>query len=106
PEGGGESRRAERQALLDRAGWHVGERSFLPFAEPARLSTMPGQHVNCRVYPLDSRSPVLARLPHVGASLQREPAGSCLQTWNMTFIFGASPGHPVLVAVLYDQWEW
>lgn len=106
PEGGGESRRIARQALLDRDAWRIGERSLLPPEIPARLSTMPGQHVNCRVYSLESRDPALARLPHVGASLQQAPAGSCLQTWNMTFIFAAAPGHPILVAVLYDQWEW
>jgi hypothetical protein len=70
------------------------------------LTTRVGRHFNCLEYPLSSRYPELARLPHVGARLEPADAGSCLQSWNLTFVYDAGPRPPVLVAVVRDQWEW
>lgn len=106
PEGGGDSRQAGRSSLADRGAWSVGSTSLLPFDGPATLTTTPGRHLNCREYALASSFPSLAQLPHVGASLQADGATSCLQTWNMTFIFNDGPADPEIVAVVYDQWEW
>ena len=61
--------------------------------------------MNCREQPLERKFPRLARFPHVGTMLEPERARSCLQTWNMTFVFDTSEG-PRLIAAVYDQWEW
>ena len=111
PEGGGDSTRVSREHLRDRASWSVraGSGSDYPFAPPASLTTLTtraGRHFNCREYPLSSRAPDLAPLPHVGTRLEPPDAGSCLQTWNVTFVFDPHADHPTLVAVVYDQWEW
>jgi hypothetical protein len=71
----------------------------------SKLTTKVGRHLNCREQPLAAKFPQLAHLPHVGTMLQPENFGSCLQTWNMTFVFDTST-RPRLVAVAYDQWEW
>ncbi len=62
--------------------------------------------MNCAEYPLSSRFPELARLPHVGTKLEPGDASSCLQTWNLTLVFDPNQRPPTLVAAVYDQWEW
>jgi hypothetical protein len=57
-------------------------------------------------YPLASRAPTLADLPHVGAKLDAGAGSTCLSTWNATFVFEQGVSPPRLVAVVYDQWEW
>ncbi len=74
--------------------------------DSTELTTAVGQHLNCFAYPLSSRFPDLARLPHVGTTLSSRDADSCLQTENLTFVFDPSLKPPTLVAVVYDQWEW
>lgn len=106
PEGGGETRQVRRSELADRRAWSVGSTTLLPFEGAATLTTVPGRHLNCREYNLASRFASLAVLPHVGALLQAVGATSCLQTWNMTFVFDDAHADPVIVAVVYDQWEW
>jgi hypothetical protein len=112
PEGGGDSTRVSRELLRERASWSVragGSGSDYPLAPPATLTTLTtreGRHFNCRDYALSSRAPDLAAFPHVGTRLAPPDAGSCLQTWNLTFIFDPHTAHPTLVAVVYDQWEW
>jgi hypothetical protein len=111
PEGGGDSTRVARELLRERASWSVraGSGSDYPLAPPATLTTLTtreGRHFNCRDYALSSRAPDLAAFPHVGTRLAPPDAGSCLQTWNLTFIFDPDTAHPTLVAVVYDQWEW
>lgn len=106
PEGGGGSRQVRRSELADRRAWSVGSTSLLPFDGAATLTTAPGRHLNCRQFALASRFASLAELPHVGASLQADGATSCLQTWNMTFVFDDESDDPEIVAVVYDQWEW
>jgi hypothetical protein len=111
PEGGGDSTRVSRELLRERASWTVraGSGSDYPLAPPATLTTLAtreGRHFNCRDYALSSRAPDLAAFPHVGTRLEPPDAGSCLQTWNATFIFDPHTAHPTLVAVVYDQWEW
>lgn len=31
---------------------------------------------------------------------------SCLKSWNLTLVFDPRERPPVLVAAVYDQWEW
>jgi hypothetical protein len=71
-----------------------------------KLTVKEGRHFNCLEYPLASRFPELAKLPHVGVKLEPDTARSCLQSWNATFVFDASAQSPRLVAAVYDQWEW
>lgn len=110
PEGGGARSTFTRQQLRDPASWKVTSGShtysFVPPGALTKMTTKVGRHFNCMEYSLSSRFPELAPMPHVGVKLEREPAESCLQSWNVTFIFEptAQPYH--LVAAVYDQWEW
>jgi hypothetical protein len=112
PEGGGLRAAVPRERLRDPRGWELRSadgRSAYAFAPPpgwTRLTARVGRHFNCLEYPLASRYPELARLPHVGTRLEPAGAGSCLQSWNLTFVFDAGSRPPVLVAVVRDQWEW
>jgi hypothetical protein len=110
PEGGGTRAVFKREQLRHPSNWRVesGRQSYA-FAPPpgmTKLTTRVGRHFNCMEYPLSSRFPELARLPHVGAKLEPERVDSCLQTWNVTLVFDAAEGPPRLVAAVYDQWEW
>jgi hypothetical protein len=71
-----------------------------------KLTAKEGRHFKCLEYPLASLFPDLAKLPHVGVKLEPDNAGSCLQTWNATFVFDASTKPARLVGAVYDQWEW
>lgn len=112
PEGGGDSTRVSRDLLRDRANWSVraagsgAEYTFVPPATLTTLTTREGRHFNCQDYALSSRVPELAGLPHVGTRLEPPDRGSCLQTWNLTFVFDPHAPGPTLVTVVYDQWEW
>ncbi|MDQ3949030.1 MAG: hypothetical protein M3282_01660, partial [Gemmatimonadota bacterium] len=92
-------RGATRRAGSERA-------SPLERRDYSRLTTRVGRHLNCAEYPLSSRFPELARLPHVGTKLDPGEGSSCLQTRNVTFVFDPDAKPPTLVAVVYDQWEW
>ena len=109
PEGGGGSAVYTRDELRNPSNWAVvsGGRSFVlvPPAGSATLTTKTSRHFNCMEYDLASRSPELARLPHVGTRLQSGQTPSCLGSWNLTLVFD-SMDPPRLVAAVYDQWEW
>jgi hypothetical protein len=109
PEGGGAQVALPRDALADPAGWavptHYGQQSLVPPPLP-HLTARPGVHFNCLERRLASVAPDLVRLPHVGVRLAPAADANCLQTWNVTLVFAAGDGPPVLVAALYDQWEW
>jgi len=110
PEGGGARTTFTGEQLRHPASWRVASgRLAYPFVPPpgaTRRTTRAGRHFACREYPLASRYPELARLPHVGAKLEPEGAGSCLQSWNVTFVFDETARPPRLVAAVYDHWEW
>lgn len=106
PEGGGATRSLSRSQAMDRAQWNAGGRSLVPAIAGARLTSRYGRHFNCLDYPLATRSDSLARRPHVGTMLRADPTGSCLQTWNATFVFAADTARVRLTHMLYDQWEW
>lgn len=106
PEGGTGRRTLARREAADRTAWRIGERSLLPPLANAELVSRYGRHLNCLEYPLASRSDSLARRPHVGTMLRPAALESCLQTWNMTFVFAADSTRAQLTHVLYDQWEW
>ncbi len=110
PEGGSTRTPLTREQLRDPARWRVASGaqtySFVPPARVTKLTTRAGSHFNCRETPLSSRAPDLARLPHVGVKLEPENAESCLQTWNVTFVFDPAARPARLVAAVYDQWEW
>jgi hypothetical protein len=110
PEGGGGAVVMRRDQLRDRARWTVRSGratfAFAPRSDAWKLTTMVGRHFNCMEYTLATRAPDLATKPHVGAKLGPEDSASCLQTWNVTFVFDTAAGSPRLVAALYDQWEW
>ena len=109
PEGGGGSATYARDELRNPSNWTVvsGGRSFVlvPPAGSATLTTKTSRHFNCMEYDLASRSPGLARFPHVGTKLQSGETTSCLGSWNLTLVFD-SVEQPRLVAAVYDQWEW
>ncbi|HEX6747502.1 MAG TPA: hypothetical protein VF092_09465 [Longimicrobium sp.] len=112
PESGGGSARRAREELRDLSRWrvHTGDPGitylFIPPERLTKLTTRVGRHLDCREYPLASRFPALARLPHVGTMLEPHMPESCLATWNLTLVFAARPGPPTLVAAVFDQWEW
>jgi hypothetical protein len=110
PEGGGTQRTLSREALRDRHAWTVdagGQRySFTPRATLTRMTVSVGTHFNCRPVDLASRVPALGHAPHVGVRLEPPDADSCLQTWNVTFVFDTTAARPRLTAAVYDQWEW
>jgi hypothetical protein len=110
PQGSGAEVSLPREALHDRANWVVptyyGHQSLVPPLPLPHLTARSGVHFNCLEYELASLAPDLATLPHVGVRLAPHADPNCLQTWNLTLVFAASDGPPVLVAALYDQWEW
>ena len=110
PEGGGARATFDRERLRSPASWVVrsGQQryAFVPPAGLTKLTTRVGRHFDCLEYALSSRFPALAPLPHVGVKLEPESGGSCLQSWNVTFVFDSAARPPRLVAAVYDQWEW
>jgi hypothetical protein len=111
PAGGGGRARVERERLADPANWAIEGPFGWPYAiapPPGLtvLTTRAGTHFNCFERPLSALSPELAALPHVGTRLTPPDPESCLQSWNATFVFAEHAAAPVLVAVVYDQWEW
>ena len=68
------------------------------------MVTREGKHLNCFEYDLSSRADGVAHLPHVGTMLSS--GDSCLQSWNVTFLFDPEEEKPTLVGAVYDQWEW
>jgi hypothetical protein len=110
PEGSGAQASLPRESLHDRANWvvptHYGHQSLVPPLALPHLTARSGVHFNCLEYQLASLAPDLARLPHVGIRLAPADNANCLQTWNVTLVFEAIDGQPVLVGALYDQWEW
>jgi hypothetical protein len=110
PEGGGGHTALSRDALRRSADWKVRSRgqlySLVPPKTVTKLTTRPGKHLNCKEYPLSSRVPELATFPHVGTKLEPDSVASCLQSWNVTFVFDLSARPLRLIAAVYDQWEW
>jgi hypothetical protein len=111
PQSGGGQAHVAAFDLRDPGAWSVlGDAGIVyPFAPPAELthrSASFGRHVRCFEYDLAAEFPELAQLPHVGTRYEPEDRMSCLQTWNLTFVFEAGTMPPRLVAVVYDQWEW
>lgn len=110
PEGGGARRALDRGSLREPANWVVvsnGQRySLVPPRELTKTTTRAGSHFNCMEYPLSSRFPELAPLPHAGVKLEPDASSSCLQSWNVTFVFDSAARPPMVVAAVYDQWEW
>lgn len=119
PEGGGTARRVAREMLRRPSNWNVRSRpiatgraghvySFAPHRHLTELTTRVGRHLNCMEYDLSSISPELAAMPHVGTMLSppRREYESCMNTWNLTLVFDSAAQPPMLVAAVYDQWEW
>jgi hypothetical protein len=110
PEGGGGRSTIKREQLRDRSRWEVrsGQQRYA-IAPPRRMPAMTtkvGRHINCMDYDLATRYPDLAKLPHVGVKLAPDSTSSCLQSWNVTFVFDSNARPPRLMAAVYDQWEW
>ena len=109
PEGGGGRASFARDELRNPSAWRVrsGDHtfSFVPPAGLTKLTTRLGRHFNCKEEALASKFPRFAQLPHVGTILEPENATSCLETWNVTFVFDRGI-RPRVIAALYDQWEW
>jgi hypothetical protein len=115
PEAGGTRRALSRAELRNRSNWSVRMRSlpnapghsysFVPHKAKADLETRVGRHLKCLEYPLSSIYPELARFPHVGTKLVHSTA-SCLNTENLTLVFDPNGKPPMLIAAVYDQWEW
>jgi hypothetical protein len=112
PEGGGTRRAISRAQLRNPANWSVRSeelRATYPFTPPAaltKLTTTLNHHFKCFEYPLYPEFGEVAQLPHVGTKLEPPDASSCLQSWNLTLVFAADEASPVLVAAVFDQWEW
>ena len=106
PEGGGGMRKLAGRELRSPAAWRVGSHSLVPPAGLDDIRVTPGLHSNCQPVALATRYPELAHFPHVGVRLARDEAASCLQTWNVTFVFNEDAVAPRLTAAVYDQWEW
>ena len=106
----GTSVRVARSALRVPDAWNIraaGQSfSFVPPQRLTKVTTRAGTHFNCQEIPLASRVPALATRPHVGVRFEPREPTSCLETWNVTFIFDTTAARPRLVAALYDQWEW
>ena len=109
PEGGGGQATFARQRLGQPSAWRVRSGghvySLAPPTEMTKLTTKVGRHFSCNEQSLATRFPRFAKLPHVGTLLEPAIRSSCLQTWNVTFVFDTS-SPPRLVAAVYDQWEW
>jgi hypothetical protein len=111
PEGGAGRSTVARAALRQPSAWVVESRgrrfSLVPPRMPSpQITTMVGRHLNCRETDVSTRVPALAGTPHVGTMLRPQGSESCLQTWNVTFVFDTTRGLPRLAAAVYDQWEW
>jgi hypothetical protein len=110
PEGGGTRAAFTRDALRTPSNWMLQSgrqsHSFVPPRSVTRMTAKAGRHLKCLEYPLESLFSHLGGLPHAGVKLEPETAGSCLQTWNATFVFDTAAQPPRLVAAVYDQWEW
>lgn len=110
PEIGGGRNILTRAQLRDRTRWVIQLQghnySLVPPTTLPKLTTKVGRHFRCGDYPLSTVYPDLARLPHVGVRLEPDHLDSCLQTWNVTFVFDAAVRPPRLVAAVYDQFEW
>ena len=110
PDGGGIQSTFSRERLRRPSQWVLRSgRETYAFAPPRSLKKMTAKadtHFDCLDYPLASRFSDLAKLAHVGVKLEPDSAGSCLQTWNATFVFDTSAPPARLVAAVYDQWEW
>lgn len=111
PESGGGVARAAAGNLRDRSSWRIRSHGGQTYAlvPPGSLSehTMRfGRHMKCFEHDLADEFPELAGFPHVGTRLEPDSMTSCLQTWNLTFVFEADTLDPRLAAVVYDQWEW
>ena len=91
PDGGGTHAAFNSEQLRRPSRWALrsGRQTyaFTPPPSLKKMTTKAGIHFNCLDYPLASRFPELAKLPHVGVKLELDTAGSCLQTWNTTFVF-------------------
>jgi hypothetical protein len=109
-EGGGTRQRLSREVLRDRQAWLIGVNgrrySLVPAANLTRMKIAPGRHYNCREGLLSARVPQFGESPHVGVRLEPSDTESCLQGWNVTFVFDTASGPLRLVAAVYDQWEW
>jgi hypothetical protein len=109
PEGGKGLTRFTREQLRSPSAWVVRSMGhnypLAPATGMTKLKTKVGRHLNCGEQALAAKFPQLGRFPHVGTTLQPENLRSCLQTWNMTFVFDTT-AHPRVIAVAYDQWEW
>lgn len=111
PEGGGGAEVLPREQLQDPVGWRIeAPDGYVHLLAPPPgatvLTARAGVHFNCLEYSLSTRSAELALLPHVGVKLEPAESASCLQTWNMTFVFDPEIDRPTLIAAVYDQWEW
>lgn len=109
-EGGGTRHRVSRETLRDRHAWTVQSKSqqysLVPAANLIEMTVAPNRHFNCREGSLLARVPEFAESPHVGVRLEPAEVESCLQVWNVTFVFETASGQPRLTAAIYDQWEW
>jgi hypothetical protein len=110
PEGGGTRTAFSRDQLRRPSQWVLrsGRQTyaFVPSPSLKKMTAKSGSHFKCLEYQLASLFPELAELPHVGVKLEPDSAGSCLESWNATFVFEESAQPPRLVAAVYDQWEW
>lgn len=110
PDGGGARARMPRDLLRDREAWQVEsggqKRSFVPTGLRTRLVSAVGKYMNCNPSELKTRFPQLASYPHVGVKLEPANAKSCLESWNVTFVYDTAGGRTRLTAAIYDQWEW
>ncbi len=111
--GGQNPRILSADALRDPRNWQI----FSPiteityeFAPPANLEVVHavvGRHFECLETTLAEHNlDALGSLPHVGTMLYPENGNTCLQSWNLTFVFDPVLQPPTLVAVVYAQWEW
>jgi hypothetical protein len=82
-----------------------GNYRFTPPATLGKLTVKRGTHFICTERKLAESFPELAKRPHVGVRLESDIGESCLQSWNVTFVFDDSL-RPRLVAAVYDQFEW
>ena len=109
PEGGGGRATFARDELREPSAWRVRSAgrlfSFAPPPGLTKLTTQVGRHFDCKEQSLASKFPGFEQLPHVGTVLEPVNGGSCLETWNVTFVFDRGI-NPRVVAALYDQWEW
>ena len=106
----GGTRTVYPRALLANPGYWVarsdrGNFRFVPPATLVKLTVKPGVHFICTERKLAASFPQLAKRPHVGLKLEPDVGDSCLQSWNVTFVFDDSL-RPRLIAAVYDQFEW